>query len=136
MPSDGQLRIGVKHKVECARKTRPGDHLSMQYTGWTRADGHVFDSSVTRNQPFDFTLGQGMVIKGWDQGLLNMCVGERRRLTIPSDMGYGDRGQGADIPGGATLVFDVELLSVRPRRPRRLAAGGAPARGAASAPHP
>ncbi len=80
--------------------------------GWTRADGKVFDSSVKRGTPFDFTLGQGMVIKGWDQGLSGMCVGERRRLTIPSDLGYGSHGSGASIPGGATLVFDVELLEV------------------------
>eukprot|EP00045_Choanoeca_perplexa_P016439 m.222971 g.222971 ORF g.222971 m.222971 type:complete len:146 (-) comp17261_c0_seq1:41-478(-) len=115
LAKDAKLRIGVMHRVpadECTRKTKGGDKLAMHYTGWTREDGKVFDSSVSRGSPFEFTLGQGMVIKGWDQGLTGMCIGEKRRLTIPSDMGYGDSGSGAKIPGGATLVFDVELKSI------------------------
>ena len=115
LPKDAKLRVGVLKRVpegECKRRSASGDPLSMYYTGWTRADGKVFDSSVSRNSPFDFTLGRGMVIKGWDNGLQGMCVGERRRLTIPSDLGYGDSGSGAKIPGGATLVFDVELLKI------------------------
>eukprot|EP00049_Salpingoeca_infusionum_P027266 m.31352 g.31352 ORF g.31352 m.31352 type:complete len:156 (-) comp9413_c0_seq1:116-583(-) len=118
LAKDDQLRIGVLRRVpeeECKRKSANGDRLSMHYTGWTRADGKVFDSSVSRNSPFEFNLGQGMVIKGWDRGLVNMCIGERRRLTIPSDLGYGDHGSGAKIPGGATLVFDVELLKINGR---------------------
>ncbi|XP_071487042.1 peptidyl-prolyl cis-trans isomerase FKBP2, partial [Diadema antillarum] len=75
-------------------------------------DGTEFDSSIPRNQPFDFTLGAGQVIKGWDQGLLNMCEGEKRKLVIPSDLGYGDRGAPPKIPGGATLIFEVELLKI------------------------
>eukprot|EP00472_Partenskyella_glossopodia_P003708 CAMPEP_0197522372 /NCGR_PEP_ID=MMETSP1318-20131121/7538_1 /TAXON_ID=552666 /ORGANISM="Partenskyella glossopodia, Strain RCC365" /LENGTH=143 /DNA_ID=CAMNT_0043074747 /DNA_START=11 /DNA_END=442 /DNA_ORIENTATION=- len=114
LPSDASLRIGVLKRVEeCGQKSKKGDSLSMHYTGWTREDGKVFDSSVSRGNPFEFTLGQGMVIKGWDNGLTNMCVGERRRLTIPSNLGYGDRGSPPKIPGGATLVFDVELLAIR-----------------------
>ena len=76
-----------------------------------QVDGTKFDSSVDRGTPFKFTLGQGRVIKGWDQGLLGMCVGEKRRLTIPSDLGYGHSGSPPKIPGGATLKFDVELVS-------------------------
>jgi FKBP-type peptidyl-prolyl cis-trans isomerase len=77
-------------------------------------DGTKFDSSRDRNQPFDFTLGAGMVIKGWDRGVQGMCVGERRKLTIPSDLGYGDAGSGSTIPGKATLLFDIELVSISP----------------------
>jgi FK506-binding protein 2 len=77
------------------------------------SDGSKFDSSVDRSSPFDFTLGQGMVIKGWDNGLQGMCVGEKRKLVIPSDLGYGSRGSPPKIPGGATLVFEVELLDIK-----------------------
>lgn len=87
--------------------------VSMHYTGKLYSNGKKFDSSLDRDQPFEFTLGSGQVIKGWDQGLLGMCIGEKRRLTIPSDLGYGDRGAGGDIPPGATLVFDVELLEIK-----------------------
>ncbi|KAL5464141.1 hypothetical protein EMCRGX_G033108 [Ephydatia muelleri] len=108
----GGLQIGVKKRPEkCDTRSKKGDRLSMHYTG-TLEDGTEFDSSLTRNQPFDFTLGVGQVIKGWDQGLLNMCVGEKRKLVIPSELGYGDRGAPPKIPGGATLVFEVELLNI------------------------
>ncbi|TYZ66329.1 hypothetical protein PybrP1_012483 [[Pythium] brassicae (nom. inval.)] len=113
LPADAKLRIGVKFRpAECAHKSQPGDRLSMHYTGSLRTDGSVFDSSLPRNQPFDFTLGSGQVIKGWDQGLVGMCVGEKRKLTIPSNLGYGSHGSPPKIPGGATLVFDVELLKI------------------------
>lgn len=83
----------------------------MHYTG-TLDDGTEFDSSIPRKEPFVFTLGVGQVIKGWDQGLLNMCEGEKRKLVIPPDLGYGERGAPPKIPGGATLTFEVELLKI------------------------
>ncbi|XP_046414675.1 FK506-binding protein 2 isoform X1 [Neodiprion lecontei] len=95
----------------CTVKSKKGDQLTMHYTG-TLKDGTKFDSSLDRDQPFTFQLGVGQVIKGWDQGLENMCVGEKRKLTIPPDMGYGDQGAGNVIPGGAVLLFDVELIDI------------------------
>lgn len=109
-----KLQIGIKKRVDpelCTIKSKKGDVLHMHYSGMLE-DGTEFDSSLARNTPFTFTLGAGQVIKGWDQGLLGMCEGEKRKLVIPSDMGYGDRGAGAKIPGGATLIFDVELVSI------------------------
>ena len=103
---------------EAGPLSKAGDQLSMHYTGsidessQTGEKGKVFDSSLTRGQPFKFAVGSGQVIKGWDQGLLGMCVGEKRELILPPDFGYGDRGAGADIPGGATLKFTVELLEI------------------------
>ncbi|GAA96899.1 uncharacterized protein L969DRAFT_96791 [Mixia osmundae IAM 14324] len=105
------LQIGIKKRAECTRRSQKGDKLSMHYVGKLE-DGTQFDSSRDRDQPFDFTLGAGMVIKGWDQGLLGMCPGELRRLRIPPSLGYGDSGAGGVIPGGATLQFDVELLKL------------------------
>ena len=89
-----------------------GDSVSVHYTGWL-TDGTKFDSSVDRGTPFDFHLGQGQVIAGWDEGVAGMRVGGKRKLVIPPELGYGDRGAGGVIPGGATLVFDVELLEVK-----------------------
>ncbi|KAG1676342.1 hypothetical protein FOA52_001137 [Chlamydomonas sp. UWO 241] len=109
-----ELRIGTKFKPEgCAeaRKAGNGDMISVHYTGML-TDGSVFDSSVPRNDPFKFKLGGGQVIKGWDQGLLGACVGEKRKLQIPSHLGYGDSGSGGKIPGGATLIFDVEVMDI------------------------
>ncbi|NP_001085559.1 FKBP prolyl isomerase 2 S homeolog precursor [Xenopus laevis] len=110
-----KLQIGVKKRVEnCPVKSRKGDTLHMHYTGKLE-DGTEFDSSIPRNQPFTFTLGTGQVIKGWDQGLLGMCEGEKRKLVIPSELGYGDRGAPPKIPGGATLIFEVELMKIERR---------------------
>eukprot|EP00397_Hematodinium_sp_SG-2012_P048800 GEMP01056062.1.p1 GENE.GEMP01056062.1~~GEMP01056062.1.p1 ORF type:complete len:148 (-),score=35.53 GEMP01056062.1:486-929(-) len=112
-PDEG-LRTGVFHKpADCERKSESGDQIEVHYTGWTRKDGKKFDSSRDRETPFEITLGAGMVIKGWDLGLLNMCVGEKRRLTIPSGIGYGASGSGEKIPGGATLMFDVEMIAIK-----------------------
>ncbi len=89
-----------------------GKTASVHYTGWLE-NGKKFDSSVDRGQPFSFPLGAGRVIKGWDEGVQGMKVGGKRKLTIPSDLGYGSRGAGGVIPPNATLIFDVELLGVR-----------------------
>ena len=89
-----------------------GKTASVHYTGWLE-NGKKFDSSVDRGQPFSFPLGAGRVIKGWDEGVQGMKVGGKRKLTIPSDLGYGSRGAGGVIPPNATLVFDVELLGLR-----------------------
>ncbi len=90
-----------------------GDIVSVHYTGWL-TDGTKFDSSLDRDEPIEFPLGFGMVIQGWEQGLLGMKVGGKRRLTIPSDLGYGQAGAGDDIPPNATLIFEVELLDANP----------------------
>lgn len=87
-----------------------GDRVTVHYRGWL-TNGTMFDASYDRGEPFTFRLGAGQVIKGWDEGVVGMRVGGERRLRIPPELGYGDRGTGP-IPGGATLLFDVELLEV------------------------
>ncbi|PTB65924.1 hypothetical protein BBK36DRAFT_1133377 [Trichoderma citrinoviride] len=105
------LKIEVTHPVECERKSQKGDKLSMHYRGTLASNGEKFDASYDRNQPFNFKLGAGQVIKGWDQGLLDMCIGEKRTLTIPPELGYGQRNMGP-IPAGSTLIFETELLGI------------------------
>ena len=95
---------------------KPGQTCVMHYTGWLYENGQKgskFDSSVDRREPFEFPIGQGRVIKGWDEGVASMKVGGKRTLIIPPALGYGSRGAGGVIPPNATLMFDVELLAVK-----------------------
>jgi FKBP-type peptidyl-prolyl cis-trans isomerase FkpA len=89
-----------------------GRTVSVHYTGWL-TDGTRFDSSLDRDEPFRFPLGRGRVIRGWDEGVVGMRVGGRRRLTLPAHLGYGAAGAGGVIPPHATLVFEIELLEVQ-----------------------
>lgn len=94
------------------QEVKTGDTVVMHYTG-TLLDGTKFDSSLDRGQPFETQIGVGMVIDGWDQGVPGMKVGGKRKLTIPSSMGYGSRGAGTAIPPNAGLIFEVELLEIK-----------------------
>merc|ERR1712216_808114 len=110
--------VQVLKKASCKNAAKAGDKLTMDYTGIiskeskTGVKGKKFDSSLDRGVPFSFMLGQGQVIKGWDQGLVGICPGEQRKLTIPPQLGYGDQGAGGAIPGGATLEFTVTCRKV------------------------
>ena len=106
----------LKAPAADAKSPAKGTQIEVHYTGWLNKDGqpgNKFDSSVDRGFPFKFVIGVGQVIAGWDEGVISMKVGEKRRLFIPSKLGYGAYGAGAVIPPNADLIFDVELLGVK-----------------------
>ena len=107
------LDIKTTHEGTGTQAVKAGDTVDVLYTGKLQ-DGTIFDASANHgNQPFEFTVGAGQVIKGWDQGLLGMKVGEKRTLTIPGDLAYGANGIPGTIPPNATLIFDIEVLSIK-----------------------
>jgi len=121
-----QITDGLSAKVLQEGDGEPaevGQIAIVHYTGWLYDEsaennrGDKFDSSVDRKKPFPFMLGAGRVIKGWDQGVVDMKVGEKRELTIAPEMGYGDRGAGAVIPPGSTLIFEIEMLEIQGAEP-------------------
>lgn len=109
---------GLKYedsKVGTGTEAKSGNDVAVHYTGWLNKEGQKgtkFDSSVDRGEEFEFPLGKGMVIQGWDEGVQGMKVGGKRTLFIPSKLGYGARGAGAAIPPNADLIFDVELIKI------------------------
>mmetsp|Transcript_36340 Transcript_36340/g.53119 ORF Transcript_36340/g.53119 Transcript_36340/m.53119 type:complete len:177 (-) Transcript_36340:109-639(-) len=113
LPPESALRVGVKYRPdECLRKSKSGDVLKVHYVGTLYKNGKQFDSSRKREEPFQFTLGQNQVIKGWEHGLQNMCINETRKLVIPSEMAYGTVGTPLDVGANATLAYVVELLDI------------------------
>ena len=116
------MGVEVDRSVETAEQgdgatfPKQGDKLKMHYTGTLAADGSKFDSSRDRGKLFEFTIGVGQVIKGWDEGVIQLSLGERATLRITSDFGYGSAGAGGAIPPDADLVFDVELLAINGRK--------------------
>lgn len=108
-------KSGLKYidlKVGNGDEAKAGHEVTVHYTGWLK-NGKKFDSSVDRGKPFVFPLGARKVIKGWDEGVAGMKVGGKRKLMIPPELGYGERGAGEDIPPNSELIFEVELLKVR-----------------------
>ncbi len=111
-PLDPNAKLEMKDlTVGKGAAAKTGDKVTVHYVG-TLQDGKKFDASKDHGKPFDFTLGEGQVIKGWDQGVVGMKVGGKRKLTIPSQLAYGDQGRPPVIPQRATLVFEVELLAI------------------------
>ncbi|KAK1808859.1 Peptidyl-prolyl cis-trans isomerase fpr2 [Friedmanniomyces endolithicus] len=108
---DKPLDIQIEHSTECSRKSARGDKVEVHYRGTLAADGSEFDASYNRGTPLSFHVGKGQVIKGWDEGLLDMCPGNTRRLTIQPEWGYGAKGMGP-IPANSVLVFETELVGI------------------------
>ena len=126
--SAGELKVKVydgPSSCPDSEKVQPGSYVSIHYTGTidkssaTGTPGKKFDSSRVRSKPFDVTIGVGEVIAGWDEGIVGLCVGAKANLVIPPELGYGDAGAGKDIPGGATLHFDVEIIAINEDGPKR-----------------
>ena len=110
-----KTETGLIYKITqevTGKRAQAGDKVEVHYTGKLKNDS-IFDSSLFRNQPFSFKLGEGQVIKGWDEGIALLKVGEKARLIIPQELGYGERGYPPIIPAKATLIFDVELVDVK-----------------------
>ncbi|KAF3004244.1 Peptidyl-prolyl cis-trans isomerase fpr2 [Curvularia kusanoi] len=105
------LKTEVVTAVDCKRPTVAGDKIHVHYRGTLESDGSEFDASYGRGQPLSFTVGRGQVISGWDKGLLDMCPGEKRKLTIQPEWAYGSRGAGP-IPANSVLIFETELVSI------------------------
>jgi len=115
MPSGLKIEV-LKEAPSGAPSPQKGDKVIVHYTGWldeSGKPGKKFDSSVDRGSTFEFTIGIGQVIQGWDQGVMNMKKGEKARLFIPASLGYGSRGAGNAIPPNAGLIFDVELIDIK-----------------------
>jgi len=108
---DKPLNIEVTTPATCSRKTKAGDKIDVHYRGTLESDGSEFDASYGRGTPLSFVVGNGQVIKGWDQGLLDMCPGEKRKLTIQPEWAYGARAMGP-IPANSVLIFETELVSI------------------------
>ncbi|KAL9111445.1 MAG: hypothetical protein Q9227_004122 [Pyrenula ochraceoflavens] len=111
IPEGLQIEV-ISKRDTCNHKTVKGDKISVHYRGTLQKDGTQFDASYDRGTPLSFEVGSGRVIKGWDEGLLDMCIGEKRKLTIPPELGYGSRAMGP-IPADSTLVFETELVGVQ-----------------------
>ncbi|KAH8108029.1 hypothetical protein BXZ70DRAFT_30789 [Cristinia sonorae] len=114
--SDDVTELGIETTFkpeDCTATAQKGDSIKVHYTGTLYEDGKKFDSSLDRNSPLPLTLGVGQVIRGWDEGILGMCLGEKRTLTIPASMAYGTRGAGGVIPPNAALVFTTELVELK-----------------------
>jgi len=111
LAADEKVQVDVTRAVECERKSQKGDKISVHYRGILASDGSEFDASYKRGTPLSFVVGQGSVIKGWDDNLLDMCIGEKRTLNIPPEFGYGQRAMGP-IPAGSTLIFETELIGI------------------------
>jgi FKBP-type peptidyl-prolyl cis-trans isomerase FkpA len=108
-------KTGLKYadlKAGSGREAKSGDNVSVHYAGWL-TNGNLFDTSYKRNQTFNFQLGTGMVIAGWDEGVSGMKIGGIRQLVIPPELGYGARGAGGIIPPNASLIFEVELMEIQ-----------------------